>query len=498
MIVELGNLHARVIQHTARETRWLSDYLAFPDEKARFRKLPPWKRGDGMLRMLSEATMTFPAGFRDAVAKQAAVDGIKVEWVDKRKPPAQVSPDPNVDVSWLRDYQLEALRTGKERGVFHHVTGAGKTMVMAALCAQYNQLRWGVFTHDKTLLSQTADRFEKRIGEEVGFIGDGAVAPKRITAAMFQTAYRRLLARDKRMLDWLCSLDGILVDECHIVPAATFLHVVMATPNAYFRYGFSATPFARGDKKSIFTWGALGPVIHRVTAQRLIDAGLLAKPKIKMVPVRQKCTGSTWASVYSEAIVRSSARNSVLVSIARVAAKPCFLFVQRIEHGRILERALRAAGEKVEFVWGQHETAQRKAAIRRLVHGDTDILICNVVFQHGIDVPELQSVIIGSGGKSVIAALQDIGRGTRRHDSAGRVTKTEFDVWDIADKGCGCASPSKHLGCKWLERHTRGRLAAYSIEKFDVAEVAQVVDNRVRSMQNDRQQVHGTHDGRAG
>jgi superfamily II DNA or RNA helicase len=467
MIIEMGNVHATVVHASPSERDWLNEYLAFPDEKARFRKLPPWKRGDSKVRMLEPSTSSFPAGFRDAVTKQAKADAIKVEWVDKRTCPAKV--DPRADVSWLRDYQLEAINAPSERGVFWHVTGAGKTEIMVAKAEQL-PIKWAVFTADATLLQQTAERFAKRTGEDVGFIGDGKFAPKRVTIAMFQTVYRKLLARDKATTEWLRGLDGVMVDECHQVPAGTFYRVVMSTARAYYRYGFSGTPFARGDKKSIFLWGSIGPVIHRVTAERLIEAGVLAQPTIRMVPVRQRSLGTTWASVYRESVSQSALRNDTLIRIAKRADKPCFLFVKEISHGKHLERELRAAGEKVEFVWGDKDTPQRKAALRRLAHGDTDILVCSVVFQQGVDIPELQSVIIGSAGKSTIMALQSLGRGTRRHDAQGRVTKDKFDVWDIKDVGCGCTGHGKHAGCRWLEKHTRGRMHAYSIEKFDIQE----------------------------
>ena len=101
----------------------------------------------------------------------------------------------------------------------------------------------------------------------------------------------------------------------------------------------------------------------------------------------------------------------------------------------------------------------RRAAIRRLVHGDTDILIANVIFQEGIDIPELQSVVIAAGGKSTIAILQDVGRGMRKYTAEGAVAKSAFQVFDFADRGSAV-----------LARHTRGRLEAYAVEKYPVIE----------------------------
>lgn len=468
MLIQVENIAAKILRANDDERSWLSDYLSFPDEKAKFRRGPVWQKGDGKVHMMSDLTGTFPAGFMDIVKKAAKEEGHAIDFVDKRKRP--VPYDPKGTVDWLRDYQLEAIQIAKktERGVFHHTTGAGKTEIMVALGEVY-PCRWLILTHSKDLLAQTCERFARRTGEEVGQIGDGVFSPKRVTAATFQTMFKRLKARDAKLLKFLDTIQGVMVDECHVAAADTFWRVIMSLKNAFYRYGFSGTPFARSDKKSIFTWGAIGPIIHRISAELLQQKGVLAKPRISMLPVAQTVLETTWTEVYEKAVVSSVPRNEVVMYAAgKLATKPCLLFVNHVKHGKLLEAELRARGHKVEFVWGSAKLAVRQAAIRRLVHGDTDILLCNVIFQEGIDIPELQSVVIAQGGKSIIAALQRVGRGTRRRAANGEVTKEEFEVFDIADRGCGCAGVKKHLGCRWIEKHARGRKAAYASEKYEV------------------------------
>lgn len=452
------------------EIKWLSDYLSFPDDKARFRR--GWY-GDGNVHMMSATTQCFPSGYMTAVQKAAKEVKVKIEIKDERVQPVAI--DPQACVDWLRDYQQEALDVARtqHRGVFHHVTGAGKGELVVALPELY-PCRWLFLVHSKDIVAQQIARFEKRTGEEVGFIGQGVWNVKRVTCGTFQTVYRAMQMRKKCAKDLIENTQGLLGDECHRVPANTFYRVMMAFRNAYFRYGFSGTPFARGDRKSIYLWGAFGPVIHRIPATRLISAGVLAKPEIKIVTSRQKVDAKTWAEAYRLGITENVARNKLVVDAALAIEKPTLLFVKELAHGGLLEKELRARGAKVEFVWGKHRVQVRQAAIRRLVHGDTDILICNVIFQEGIDIPELQSVIIASGGKSVIMALQDVGRGMRRYDTGGKVTKTSFTVVDFADRGCGCKGPWKHRGCNWLDKHTRKRLTAYASEQYEVKEVAKI------------------------
>jgi superfamily II DNA or RNA helicase len=251
-------------------------------------------------------------------------------------------------------------------------------------------------------------------------------------------------------------VQGLIADEAHTVSADTFLAVTMHTTGAYWRVGTSATPLARGDRRSILTVGALGPVIYRVRPEVLIKRGVLARPRIRMVPVGATSSKPTYQGVYGEAVVRSSVRNAALTSIAKVAEKPAFLFVKELKHGKALTERLLHAGVRAEFVWGAKATTQRTAMIERLVRADLDVLVCSSVFQEGIDVPGLRAVINGAAGLSVIAALQRIGRGMRVESDRGEAGKY-CEVWDIADRGN-----------KILEKHARGRCKAYEREGYQV------------------------------
>jgi hypothetical protein len=167
----------------------------------------------------------------------------------------------------------------------------------------------------------------------------------------------------------------------------------------------------------------------------------------------------------------------------RRAEKPCLVFVQHLKHGRELTKAVEAAGVGARFAWGQKSTAQRRELLDQLDRGYFEVLVCNVVFQEGIDLPSLRSVVIAAGGASKIATIQRIGRGMR---ADARTGKTAFEVWDVFDKGCGCdgrqpAGDRKweidlcddepgytHPCCRWLQKHSRARKRSYEQEGFNV------------------------------
>ena len=457
MLIAIHNTLSKVVVSTQDEIDWLRSYLTI--------KTKTYRRGsNGVVSLMNVLTSNFPTGFLPKIHQAAHDENISIEYHDKRVLPESARTDlTKVDVSWLRDYQLAAAQsvwnplhpisgdpTNLGRGILWLPTGAGKTEIAVALALMY-PVKWLFLVHRSNLMDQAAERFEKRTGETAGRIVQGRWEPARFTSATFQSVHSALSNRER--LIWLQAIEGVIFDEGHTLPAATFYRVAMNLKNAFFRVAMSGTPLARGDKRSAYTIGATGPVLYRIKPEVLIQAGVLSRPTIRLFPVEQTSECPTWQGVYGECVVRSTRRNNKLVEMTRRAQKPCLLFVKELKHGKLLEQMVRKAGMSSEFVWGSKALEVRKAAIKRLVHGDVDVLVASVIFNEGVDIPELLSVVIGSGGKSVIAALQRIGRGMRVDRATG---KTTFEVWDIQDKGN-----------KWLEKHTKQRMRAYLGEGYE-------------------------------
>ena len=520
----LGNLYTQVTAAPAVETIWLSDYLAFDDKEAFFKG----KVGE-KLQLYNPVTGTFPSGLVGMVMRDARAAGIQVNVIDRRvNPCTPVTGQARDDaLDWLRDsYQREPVDivTAKSRGILWLPTGSGKTEIMCGII-RVHPGKWIAIVHNKKLMHDIARRYELREAQKffglkpsgdnvadlelvktamfraglsempvkAGRVGDGKWDEQEFTVCTFQTLAKALrkkrgkiqnpaaYAKAKALLNRAI---GVLVDECHTLPAASFWGVLMAAENAYYRIGVSGTPLARGDKRSVFAVAALGPVQYRIKPGVLVDEGVLAKARIRMVPceqflndpICQRCHGTgdsgmgpsscslcegkgtrtpRWQQVEKALIIKSKVRNALFVKyVAQHADFPNLSFVNSIEHGKILQEMFGLYGLRSSFVWGKHGTEQRDEALRKLVDGELDVLVASKVFQEGIDAPPIRSIGIASGGKSSIAALQKIGRGMRVTDD-----KDAFDVFDMYDSG--------H---KWLVRHRNGRIKAFTSEGYEVIE----------------------------
>lgn len=456
MLIEMGNVWARVAQATKPELDFLGEYLSYEDTRYDPRAVGSWDRTLGKPRrsMLDPFTRRFPAGLAIGLRKPLKEAGIDLQVNDLRVVPCRADQDQKL-YPWLRPYQASALEDVMRRGgrgLIKAPTGSGKTELIVALTRVY-PCEWLSVVHRADLVEQTALRFNKRTGERAGVFAGGKWirGTSNLTVSTFQAIAAAQRKKAPGLRELLAGIEAFDVDEVHSQPADSFYRVSLALENAYYRIGQSGTPLDRGDFAALRTIGALGPMLAEVPIAPLIADGTLAKPTIRMARCRQGSAKEVeWTQVYRDLVVGSKERNDVVAWMAEQAEKPCMLFVDELAHGDALRRELAARGLKASFVAGGDSLDNRKRKVKELIDGGDDVLICTVIFQEGIDVPELRSVVVATGKSSIVACLQRIGRGMRTCAAAG---KTTFEVWDVLDHGQA-----------WLEEHARTRLQTYERE----------------------------------
>jgi len=79
--------------------------------------------------------------------------------------------------------------------------------------------------------------------------------------------------------------------------------------------------------------------------------------------------------------------------------------------------------------------------------GDLDVLVASKIFDQGIDIPQLDALILAGSGKSSARALQRIGRVIRNYP--GKEKAIVVDFYD---------------NCKFLREHSKARLKVYKTE----------------------------------
>ena len=334
----------------------------------------------------------------------------------------------------LRDYQKEIVQKALENkgGYICLPTGSGKTIIALRIIYELKKPAF-IIVHRKELLYQWARVIENVLGIKPGLIGDNHYEERDITVAMVQTAVRRLPKKQ---------YDILIADECHHIPADTFYQLADHI-QARYRFGLSATPW-REDKKDLMIIAQLGKLIAKVSVEKLVSEGHLAKPKFIIVQHRQaplykeewEDGNRAFNRIYRDYIVRGKRRNEAIVKIVKKLYEEghkIYVDVKRLEHGRILERMLRAAGVKAIFISGESQSARRQQVLRNFEQ-DGFVLISTLI-KEGVDLPAMTCCVLAGGGKSSIQVIQTIGRALRPKKGTNEALIVDFEdrgtyVWE--------------------------------------------------------------------
>lgn len=339
------------------------------------------------------------------------------------------------------------------------ITGnSGKSEIAIALCQKF-PVSTLFLVHLKQLLYQAAERFEK-YGIKVGILGDGknTIIPNGINIAMIQTieSFYRNGSLDK--LEFMKNVKMFFGDEVHLCAASLtkgnqFFKVLSMLPNAYARIGLSATPFKRDSYSNMLLKGATGDVLYSIGNDELIKMGYLTPPEITIVKVPKiaKCS-QKWPECYDQGIILNPFRTKLVIDWYEKVEKPCLIMTTRVTHAQILQDEAERRGHYLPLVYGKSPKEERRNVLDSLGSGELLGAICTRIFDEGMDLPELRSIILAGAGRSEIKQLQRLGRGLRL--ATGKEKVTVVDFYDESSR--------------LLKRHSEKRLEIWHEQGFQV------------------------------
>jgi superfamily II DNA or RNA helicase len=411
-----------------------------------FYHMPKYKSGmwDGYISLM-RGLREFPTGLLQLVVKALVDDDYKVNIVDSTAIiPSRTVIKNVLNGIELRDYQIEAanIMIEQRRGVAGMATNSGKTEVMSAILWALGLPKSVILVNRKELMYQTARRMEKRLGCKIGIYGDGVKSKRDITVAMIQT-----LSKAKSLKEFADN-SVVMADECHHVSSNQTMDILFKLPGSY-RYGFSGTPLKYDTLSDMKLMAATGEIGYTISNEYLIDSGYSAVPRI-FIHVIESFEKSDWELDYQEAydklIVNNVTRNKKIAEKAKAAVGTVLILVNRIDHGKLLEELL----PNSVFVSGSSDMEYRNSVLERMQTGEPCVYIATPIYDEGIDVPSVDTIILAAGGKSHVKLLQRIGRGLRRKED-----ENVLAVHDFLD------DTNMHLF-----GHSEDRIVTYDQEKF--------------------------------
>jgi len=408
---------------------------------------------DGKRHLFKRGSNTFPTGLLSRVRNVLELNKVEYTIVDKRICPVTKFKDYHIEGFELWEHQVKAIEKGlkRGRGIFDMSTASGKSVIAAALIKAIDRPTI-IIVHSIDLLSQMRSYLEKYLSVKIGMIGAGKFELRDITVATFATLWSR-----RNDIKKLYSYFDILIgDEIHKAGAKTNYYIMMQF-RSFYRWGLSGSPLDRGDNRNLMVIAVTGEPIYSIKSKEMIKRGLSKKTTVELLEVKDIIEGDTWAEVYQRGIVDNHTRNTMIIRKTQQFLnddKQVLIFVRNLEHGKTLENMLIKEEISSAFIFmsGAKGRKLREETLEKFKGGELDVVIVTVIWQEGVDLPDLSRVIIASGGKSKIAAKQKVGRGLRLS-----AKNKDLRVVDFID-----------FGNKYLANHSLARLKIYKSEGYKI------------------------------
>ena len=443
---------------TEEEISVLRDLLYFKDPNAASYPEYRDKTWDGMRDFFLDVEQSiFPTGFLRHVLVGLAREGIQPEILDERTPvplpTGSVEPD-MLDGITLRPYQLEMIQEAlrMRRGVIQASPRSGKTEAQIAVASMLN-VPSGLFVEKAGLMNQHYERFLERGIRDVGRLGEGRRELDRLhVVATFQTIWSAIRRKDEEILAWLDQIELAQCDEVHHLGSAITYYRSFSRCPAPYRIGWSGTPFRVAVDEEKFNYadfammGATGKMIFQVTSRLLRDEGYMVEPMVYMIKITKPSLWSVknWQNTYRQGIVQNEQRNEIIVKLAKMlhdAGERTLILIRELKHGEFLLQELVNKGVPCVMASGGNRitTALPHGSLRRTGGGTAKIremmdagslntVVGSVIFDEGVDIPAISSLIIASGGRSSIKAIQRAFRAMTVAEG-----KTKSHIFDFND-----------------------------------------------------------------
>ena len=351
----------------------------------------------------------------------------------------------------LRDYQVEIINNflTNPQCIQEVATGAGKTIMTAALSDAVS--RYGrsiVIVPNKSLVTQTEKDYIN-MGLDVGvYFGDRKEYGRMHTICTWQSL-NNLMKNTKNgvgdctIQEFIEDVVCVIVDEVHMAKAdalKTLLTGVMA--RVPIRWGLTGTvPKELFESQALLV--SLGPVISRLSASTLQDAGVLANCHVNIVQLVDHVEYADYQAELKYLLEESGRLDTMASLIQRVnETGNTLVLVDRTECGRQLVERL---GEHAVFVSGATKAKVRQEEYDEIAVSDGKIIVATYgVAAVGINIPRIFNLVLIEPGKSFVRVIQSIGRGIRKAED-----KDHVQIWDITST------------CKFARRHLNKRKVFY-------------------------------------
>ena len=442
-ISKKNEVYITLSELSSSENQELADFFTFEVPGAKFMPMYRNRMWDGKIRLFSPASGEIYFGLLPYIIEFCKNNNVKYtieEGVeDERNIVGKVvrgfikslKPKSKGKSLKVRDYQIEAVRLAisRNRALLVSPTASGKSLIIYAL-VRYYQLsghRTLILVPTTSLVEQMYTDFED-YGWSSGtycqkvYQGYTTKIEKDVVISTWQSIY-------KMPRKYFEQFGCVIGDEAHMFKAKSLTGIMTKLHQCKYRFGLTGTLDGSQTHKLVLE-GLFGIAEKVVSTKELMDKKTLANLQIKCIVLKHPIKKERMDYVEEiDYIVSRETRNKFILDLCKTISGNTLCLFQLVEkHGKILHDGMKG-GENVYFVYGGTDTEQREK-IRGLVEGhkNSTTIASYGTFSTGINIRNINNIVLASPSKSKIRVLQSIGRGLRTSS-----TKDSILIFDIAD-----------------------------------------------------------------
>ena len=358
---------------------------------------------------------------------------------EKRRvvPPLPIAPgsnDPELPVPEPNEVQVEALKAlvdtraaGYQRGLVVMATGLGKTYLAAFDSAQIYAKRVLFVAHREEILLQAEAAFQRihpqaKVGHYTGL--------KKETEVDLLFALVQTLGKSHHLDKFLPNHFDYLVVDGFTMLRRLPIGVCSAIFHPRFLLGLTATP-ERTDQSDILS---------------LCDDNLVFTNNLFQGIEQELLCPFSYYGIYDESVdykeipwrngrFDPESLSNKLATLARAkhalrqwrdkAQERTLAFCVSIKHAEFMAERFQREGIRAVAVYGGSDT-DRSEALEQLAQGKQQVIFSVDLFNEGVDLPAIDTVMMLRPTESKVLFLQQLGRGLRRHPEKKHLVVLDF------------------------------------------------------------------------
>lgn len=320
-----------------------------------------------------------------------------------------------------------------DRALLLSSTGTGKSLASAFMLREMGTRRALFIVHREQIAKQTLKSYKRVFGSSrtYGLLSGNS----RELGAEFLFATMQMMSKEDILSHYSPGdFDVIILDECHHAGAESY-QKIMRYFKPKFWLGMTASPDTNQyDIYSIFEHH----IAYEIRLQQALEEDLLC-PFHYFGITDLEINGEVFddnAGVKNFSNLISDARVDYVIDKAnyygfsgdRVKG---LIFCSRKDEAKELSKKFNERGLRTEVLIGEDAQERRESVITRLTNdedGDDqlDYIFTVDIFNEGVDIPEINQVIMLRPTQSPVVFIQQLGRGLRKYEGKEYVVILDF------------------------------------------------------------------------